>query len=190
MNKVQNLVEMMDLIKMNDSGPNMAPIAETAKNELKKGVNGALETARMFNTMCLWSIAAVPHPDYEGNQSWFSLLRPVDGTLIIKKPWHQYIHIFEAETVYNVKSFLEAAIHIQQYGIEVNTKNLGELLKPVERQTLEGQRILFPALYQKDTENLEEGELENSPATSQADLDKLSGDWLKKVSWKAEGEKD
>ena len=34
-NKVQNLIEMMDLIKMNGSDPNMAPIAETAKNELK-----------------------------------------------------------------------------------------------------------------------------------------------------------
>jgi hypothetical protein len=39
-------------------------------------------------------------------------------------------------------------------------------------------------------ESLEEGELENSPAPSQSDLDLLSGDGLKRVSWKKEKKKN
>ena len=119
--------------------------------------------------------------------NWYSFL----STIYSRKPWHQYVHLFEAESIFAVvKRVLDAATTVQQYGIEIDTNNIGELLKPGEGQTFEGQKILFPALHHKDTENLEEGELENSPAPSQADLDILSGDWLKKVSWKKEGEKE
>jgi hypothetical protein len=60
----------------------------------------------------------------------------------------------------------------------------GELLKPDHGRTLEGQKVFFPKLFHKDLDGLEEGELNNSPAPSQTDLDVLSGEWLKRVSWK------
>ncbi len=81
----------------------------------------------------------------------------------------------------------EEGMKARSLGVEVDSKTLftggAELLQAAEGQTLEKQRILFPNLYRQDLEGLEDGEVNSSPVPSEADLDILSGDWLKKVSW-------
>ena len=48
--KAKNFIEVLESLAGLDDV--MAPVTKKAKYELNKGINGALETARMFNTVC------------------------------------------------------------------------------------------------------------------------------------------
>ena len=82
----------------------------------------------------------VPHPDYIGNLSWYSFYHKINPKLILnRKPWHQYVHMFEANDISGtVKRLTDAVTVVQQYGITADTKDVMELLDPREGQTLEG----------------------------------------------------
>ena len=135
-------------------------------------------------------MAPLPHPEYAGNYSWFSQWSLYNhGQIEQRRPWHQFINFQEALDIFQkVERLIKAGTTALQIGVELDIEILKaqvELLKPdQEALTFEGQKIFFPKLYHKDMEGLEEGELNNSPAPSQTDLDVLSGDWLKRVAWK------
>ena len=188
--KVESIIGILESLEEDDAAS--ATIAGTIKHVLTKGFDTAISTGRCLNNMCLWSMLVEPHPEYMGNLSWYSFYHKIRPKLILnRKPWHQYVHMFEANDISGtVKRLTDAVTVVQQYGITVDTKDVQRLLSAKEGQTLEGQRILFPALYQQDVQNMEDGELRHSPAPSQTDMDILTGKWMKKVSLKAEGGKD
>ena len=130
-----------------------------------------------------------PSPEYMGDYSWFSLWSlHNNGQILTRKPWHQKVYLQEAQDIQKqILRLFDAGRTAVQFGAEMDTdkvKDYHKLLQTAEGQTLEGSRILFPNLYQQDMDGLEEGELNSSPVPSEGDLDILSGDWLKKVSWK------
>ena len=85
----------------------------------------------------------MPHAEYIGNICWYNFYDRKGGRIFIRKPWHQCVHFHEDEDIFAVvKRLIDAATTIQQYGIEINTKNIDELLKPEEGQTFEGQKVL------------------------------------------------
>ena len=125
-------------------------------------------------------MAPLPHREYAGNHSWFrqwSLYN--QGQIEQRKPWHQFVNFQEALDIFKkVERLIKAWTTAQQLGVELDTENKkaqSELLKPDQGQTFEGQKIFFPKLYHKDLDSWVEGELNNSPAPSQTDLDVLSG---------------
>ena len=135
-----------------------------------------------------------PSPEYMGDYSWFSLWSlHNNGQILIRRPWHQKVYLQEAQDIQKqIQRLIDAGGIAMQFGAELDVEKLktyGKLLATAEGQTLEGSRILFPNLYQQDVDGLEEGELNSSPVPSEGDLDILSGEWLKKVSWKLETEK-
>ena len=135
-----------------------------------------------------------PSPEYAGNYSWFSLCSLHNqGQIEQRKPWHQKVYLQEAQDAWKqIKRLIDTGRTAIQFGADLDTEKVKvyvTLLQPSEGQTLERQRILFPNLHQQDLEGLEEGELNPSPVPSEGDLDILSGDWLKKVSWSQETNK-
>jgi hypothetical protein len=171
-------------------------VIEKTKCEFIEGFKSALETARIFNNVCTWSMTMLPHPEYAGNYSWFSQWSLHNrGQIEQRKPWHQTINFKEAEDIFQkVERLIEAGKTARQIGVELDIEKIKanfELLKPDHGVTIEGQNVFFPKLYQSDLDGLEDGEINISPAPSKSDLDMLAGDWLQKnVSWEKKKEEE
>ena len=71
----------------------MTPVIEKTKQQFIEGIKSALETARSFNNVCIWSMSNLqPHPDYAGNYSWFSQWSLYNkGQIEQRTPWHQTV---------------------------------------------------------------------------------------------------
>ena len=183
--KLEGVIDFLPILLAGQDDSN-AQVIDKTESEFREGFKSALETARALNGACIWSMAMIPHHEYGGQYSWFTTQRLQQH----RQPWHQYIHKLEADDIhFRVTRLVKLGTDAQQIGLELDIAKMeatAELLTPEEGQTIENQRVLFPKLYHKDMEGLEEGELENSPAPSQSDLDLLSGDWIKRVSWKKE----
>ena len=93
------------------------------EDALNKGINEAVETARMFNTLCLWSITNVMlDSEYTRNLCWYSFYDSKIGGFFRRKPWHQYVSFGESAIIFEVvKRLTDAATILQQYGIETDT---------------------------------------------------------------------
>ena len=187
--KLEGVIDFLPIL-LTGQDDSKAQVIDKTESEFREGFKSALETVRALNGACIWSMAMIPHHEYGGQYSWFTTQRLQQH----RQPWHQYIHKLEADDIhFRVTRLVKLGTDAQQIGLELDIAKMeatAELLTPEEGQTIENQRVLFPKLYHKDMEGLEEGELENSPAPSQSDLDLLSGDWIKRVSWKKEKEKE
>ena len=100
----------------------IAIFTKTSEDALKKGINEAEETARTFNTLCLWAISNVmPDIEYVGNLCWYSFYLSKTNTFSKRSPWHQHVNWLEANNIFEVVTRLtDAATVLQQYGIETD----------------------------------------------------------------------
>jgi hypothetical protein len=100
----------------------MTPVIEKTKREFIEGFKSALETARIFNNVCIWSMTMLPHPEYAGNYSWFSQWSLHNkGQIEQRTPWHQTVNFQEAVDVFQkVERLIEAGTTAQQIGIELD----------------------------------------------------------------------
>ena len=51
----------------------LTPMLEKAKYVVNEGFKLATETARAFNSACMWSIVMLPSPEHAGSYSWFTV---------------------------------------------------------------------------------------------------------------------
>ena len=71
------VIKIDGMINMLGSFTGLDEILESVKDRTKREFSAAIklgiETARAFNSVCLWSILWTPHPEYAGSYSWYSL---------------------------------------------------------------------------------------------------------------------
>ena len=59
--KIEGVINVLEALTGLDDV--MTPVVEKIKREFSEGFKSALETARIFNNVCTWSMATLPHPE-------------------------------------------------------------------------------------------------------------------------------
>ena len=131
-------------------------------------------------------------PHMQGNYSWYSFKQ--GDTIVPREPWHQYVDIKEAEDIFRQFDKLEEAGHLsEKLGVIQDAGEIDaftELMEPKHRLNEDGQQVLFPSLWDKEMEGLEEGEINATLNQMEEDLILLQGKSLSPEPVLVSGESD
>ena len=138
--KLEGVIDFLPVLltRQDDS---KAQVIDKTEREFREGFQSALETARALNSVCIWSMAMIPHPEYVGDYSWFTHHNLIWGTVHHpRQPWHQYVHVIDAHDIHmRVKRLIKLGTDAQQIGLQLDIakmKATEELLTPEEGQTI------------------------------------------------------
>ena len=69
--KLEGVIDFLPIL-LTGQDDSKAQVIDKTEREFREGFQSALETARALNSVCIWSMAMIPHPEYVGHYSWFT----------------------------------------------------------------------------------------------------------------------